>query len=159
MDHAAMSLPQNSTSYVKRVQELSHMTMVAWRSYHKHLSTEVIGISFLHQGCRMLYPQTYNEYWSVNEKSGDNFDRACSRWCSVQVHCAAHKDVCTQQINDYYRFVKWWDLVEISGKIAKRTTHAGTEFGHSWPKTGLQLGSMRKLVNELSFQQRDRRVS
>ena len=25
------------------------MTMVAWRSYHKHLSTEVIGISFLHQ--------------------------------------------------------------------------------------------------------------
>ena len=36
MDHAAMSLPQTSTSYIKRVQELSHMTMVAWRSYHKH---------------------------------------------------------------------------------------------------------------------------
>ena len=29
---------------------------------------------------------------------------------------------------------------------------AGPEFGHSWPKTGLQLGSLRKLVNELSFQ-------
>ena len=49
MDHATMSLPQTSTSYIKRVQELSHMTMVAWRSHHKHLSTEVIGISFLHQ--------------------------------------------------------------------------------------------------------------
>ena len=49
MDHATMSLPQTSTSYIKRVQELNHMTMVAWRSYHKHLGTEVIGISFLHQ--------------------------------------------------------------------------------------------------------------
>ena len=24
-----------------------------------------------------------------------------------QVHCTALKDVCAQQINDYYRFVKW----------------------------------------------------
>ena len=55
------------------------MTMVAWRSYHKHLSTEVIGISFLHQVCRMLYSQTYNEYSSVNEKTEDNYDGACSR--------------------------------------------------------------------------------
>ena len=69
-----MSLPQTSTSYIKRVQELSHMTMVAWGSHHKHLSTEVIGISFLHQGCRVLYSQTYNEYWSVNKRSEDNYD-------------------------------------------------------------------------------------
>ena len=74
MDHAIMSLPQTSTSYIKRVQELSHMTMVAWRSYHKHLSTEEIGISFLHQSCRMLYPQTFNEYRSVNKKTEDNYD-------------------------------------------------------------------------------------
>ena len=73
-DHVTMSLPQTSTTYIKRVQELSHVTMVAWRSYHKHLSTEVIGISFLHQVCRMLYSQTYNEYSSVNEKTEDNYD-------------------------------------------------------------------------------------
>ena len=47
------------------------MTMAAWRSYHKHLSTEVIGI-FLHQGCQMLYSQMYNEYWSVSESLKTN---------------------------------------------------------------------------------------
>ena len=54
--HTTMSLPQTSTSYIKRVQELNHMTMVAWRSYHKHLSTEVIGISFLHQRLSDVVP-------------------------------------------------------------------------------------------------------
>ena len=48
------------------------MTMVAWRSYHKHLSTQVIGIAFLHQGCQMLYSQTYSEYWSVSESLKTN---------------------------------------------------------------------------------------
>ena len=71
-DHATLSLLQTSTS--KRVQELNHMTMVAWRSYHKQLRTEVIGITFLYQGCQMLYSQTYNEYWSVNERSEENYD-------------------------------------------------------------------------------------
>ena len=40
-----------------------------------------------------------------------------------------------------------------AGDIWKRSKkdNLGTEFGPTWPKTGLQMGNLRKLVNELSL--------
>ena len=48
-----------------------------------------------------------------------------------------------------------------AGDIWKKSKkdESGIEFGPTWPKTGLQTGNLRKLVKELSFQQRDRRAS
>ena len=96
MDHATMSLPQTSTSYIKRVQELRHMTMVAWRSHHKHA------------------PQYRSNWHLLSASRLSDVILTDIRWIlkTIMIEPAVNdaltkfiKDVCTQQINDYLMII------------------------------------------------------